>query len=32
MAWGDADWRSLYITTRDSVYRVRLQVPGVPVS
>jgi gluconolactonase len=32
MAWGDADWRSLYITTRDSVYRVRLQVAGVPVA
>jgi gluconolactonase len=32
MAWGDADWRSLYITTRDSVYRLRLRVAGVPVS
>jgi gluconolactonase len=32
MAWGDADWRSLYITTRDSVYRVRLHVAGVSVS
>jgi gluconolactonase len=31
MARGDADWRSLYITTRDSVYRVRLHVAGVPV-
>jgi gluconolactonase len=31
MAWGDADWRSFYITTRDSVYRVRLNVPGIPV-
>jgi len=31
MGWGDADWRSLYITTRSSVYRTRVQVPGVPV-
>lgn len=31
MAWGDADWQSLYITTRDSVYRVKLHVAGVPV-
>jgi gluconolactonase len=31
MAWGDADWRSLYVTTFDSVYRLRLNVPGVPV-
>lgn len=31
MGWGDADWRSLYITTLDSVYRVRLSIPGIPV-
>jgi gluconolactonase len=31
MAWGGADWRYLYITTRDSVYRVRLQVAGIPL-
>ena len=29
-AWGEADWRSLYITARASVYRVRLNIPGVP--
>jgi sugar lactone lactonase YvrE len=31
VAWGDADWRSLYVTARTSVYRVRLAIPGVPV-
>jgi gluconolactonase len=31
MGWGDDDWRSLYITTRSSVYRTRVNVPGVPV-
>jgi gluconolactonase len=31
MAWGDADWRSLFVTTHDSVYRVRMKVSGVPV-
>jgi gluconolactonase len=28
-AWGDADWQSLYITTWTSVYRVRLNIPGI---
>ncbi len=28
---GDADWRSLYITTYTSVFRTRVNVPGVPV-
>jgi len=31
IAWGDDDWRSLYITTFHEVVRTRLQVPGVPV-
>jgi gluconolactonase len=31
MGWGDDDWRSLYVTTRSSVYRTRVKVPGVPV-
>jgi gluconolactonase len=30
-AWGDADRRTLYITARTSLYRVRTSVPGVPV-
>src|SRR5262249_44306537 len=29
-AWGDADYRSLYITASTSVYRIRVQVPGMP--
>ena len=31
MAWGDADWCSLYITTYHSVFRTRVNVPGVAV-
>ena len=30
-AWGDPDWRTLHITARSSVYRLRLTVPGVAV-
>jgi gluconolactonase len=30
-AWGDADYRSLYITASTSVYRIRVLVPGFPV-
>lgn len=28
--WGDADFRSLYITASSSVYRIRTAVPGTP--
>lgn len=28
-AWGDADARTLYMTARTSVYRIRLNVPGI---
>lgn len=31
MGWGDDDWRTLYITTRNSVFRTRLKIPGIPV-
>ena len=31
MAWGDADWKSLYLTARTSLYRLRLNIPGIPV-
>lgn len=30
-AWGDADWRTLYLTGLRAVWRVRLGIPGVPV-
>jgi gluconolactonase len=30
-AWGDADYRSLYVTASTSVYRIRVLVPGLPV-
>ena len=29
MAWGDEDGRTLYMTARTSVYRIRLNIPGV---
>lgn len=32
IAWGSDDWRTLYITAKTSVYRTRLNLPGVPVS
>jgi len=28
-AWGDADGRTLYLTARSGLYRIRLNVPGV---
>lgn len=31
LAWGDADWRTLYVTAQTSLYRLRLNVPGIPV-
>jgi gluconolactonase len=30
MGWGDADYRSLFIAASTSVYRIRVQVPGLP--
>lgn len=29
VAWGDEDARTLYITARTSVYRIRLNIPGI---
>jgi len=29
LAWGDADARTLYVTALTSVYRIRLEIPGV---
>ena len=31
LAFGDADWKNLYITARPSLYRVRVTVPGIKV-
>jgi len=28
-AWGDDDWKSLYITARTSIYKIRLNIPGI---
>lgn len=30
LAWGDDDLRSLYVTASTSVYRLRVEVPGIP--
>ncbi len=31
-AWGDKDWKSLFITARTSVYRIKLSVSGIKTS
>lgn len=31
MAWGDEDWKTMYFTTRDSLGRIQLKIPGIPV-
>ncbi len=31
VGWGGSDWRTLFITARPSVYRLRVGVPGMPV-
>ncbi len=28
-AWGDADGRTLYLTARTGLYRLRLGIPGI---
>ena len=28
-AWGESDWKTLYITARTSVYRLGLSIPGI---
>ena len=30
LAWGDADWQTLYLTASDKLYRLRLATAGVP--
>jgi len=31
LAWSDADSKTLYLTARTSLYRLRLNMPGIPV-
>ena len=31
VAWGDADWKTMYITTGIALFRVRVNIPGLPV-
>lgn len=30
-AWGGGDWKTLFFTTRESLCRIRLDIPGMPV-
>lgn len=32
LAWGDEDWKTLYITASTSLYRIRLGVKGIPIA
>jgi gluconolactonase len=31
MAWGGEDWKTLYFTTRNTLGRIRLKIPGIQV-
>ena len=31
IAWGDDDWKTLYITSRTTLMRIRLKIAGLPV-
>ncbi len=31
LAWGDSDWKTLFITACTGLYRIRVNVPGIPV-
>lgn len=30
-AWGDSDWKTMYLCASTSLYRIRLHIPGVPI-
>ena len=30
-AWGGDDWKTLFITTQDSLFRIQTKIPGVPL-
>jgi gluconolactonase len=32
LGWGESDWRTLFATARTGVYRLRVEVAGLPVS
>ena len=31
IAWGDDDWKTLYITSRNELMRIKLNIAGIPV-
>ncbi len=32
LSWGGEDWRTLFVTARSSVYRLEMNVPGMPAA
>ena len=32
VAWGGADWKTMFFTTWDTLRRIQLKIPGIPVS
>jgi gluconolactonase len=31
-AWGDKDWQTLYITAQTSIYKIRVNIPGISIA
>ncbi len=31
LAWGGEDWKTLFFTTRHTLRRIQLRIPGIPV-
>jgi gluconolactonase len=31
VAWGDDDWSTLYFATWQTLERIRMKIPGIPV-
>jgi len=31
IAWGDSDWKSMYVCASTSLYRIRLNIAGIPI-
>ena len=31
LAWGGDDWKTMFITTRNTLHSVQMNIPGIPV-
>lgn len=31
VAWGESDWKSMFLCASTSLYRIRLNIPGIPI-